>query len=158
MTYRDELEAAVHRANESERSLADERARSAQKDREIYALQAQLAQAQSQIARWVPPEARGEVAQWTAPIGNVLPAVRVGQIALWTATALALVAVALAGSGSETAGVIMAKTLCAVPGAAIGGHLSRRRPIGRYLLGALFGAVALRVLVEFFFVSLWPAL
>lgn len=160
MTYRDELEAALHRANESERALAEERAQSAVKDREIAVLRAQVQQMTSQLATVqpaYPPQPYGANVQ-AAYDSQPHPVAKVLQSILWVAVVIAGAVVLAAGSQRERDGVMMAQLLAFVPGAAIAGHLTRKRPLPRYFASIVLGAVASMVLVAFFFAAIWPSL
>lgn len=158
MTYRDELEAALHRANESERALAEEREQSALKDREIAALRSQLQQVSSQLATVqpaYPPQPFGAPAhRATEPH----PIAKMTQSILWVAVVIAGAVVIAAGSQRERDGMMMAQLLAFVPGAAIAGHLTRTRPLARYFASLVLGGVAAAVLVAFFFAAIWPSL
>ncbi len=159
MTYRDELEAALQRVHESERSLADERERSALKDREIATLRAQLQHMSSQLATVQPA--------YPQPVGTnyamgyetpTHPIAKMIQSVLWISVLIAGAVVLAAGSQRESSGVMMAQLLAFLPGAAIAGHLTRKRPLPRYFASIVLGAIASMVLVAFFFATIWRSL
>ena len=153
VTYRDELEAALHRARQGEQALAEERARSAQKDQQIQWLQQQLGSARSQLA----------VLGSVAPLGvasHAEPsrALRISQRVLWAIALLAVVLTGLAGSQRERDGIFMAQLAAPVWGAALAGQLTARRGIVPFLASLVLGALAGFVLMALFFGLLWPAL
>jgi hypothetical protein len=154
MTYRDELEAAIARAQQSERALADERARTAQMDAHIRGLQEQLGQAHVQLAVYgASPASRAP----TAPTG---PSERVSlaQRILWILVAISAGVVLLAASHRERDGVAMARLFFPLWGAAVGGQLAKRQPTGGYIAGLALGAVGGFLAMVLFFGLIWPAL
>lgn len=157
MTYRDELEAALHRAHESERALAEERAKTAVKDQQIASLQQQLGNAQSQLAVLQPAPMQGPL---RGPHGAsaVHPVVAVSQIALWVMALGAIVMIVALGSSRESDGVQAARMFGAIPFAAVAGQLTRTRPIGRYFASVALALLGAKLLIEFFFAAIWPAL
>jgi hypothetical protein len=152
MTYRDELEAAMQRAQHSEQALAEERARSLQKDQQIQWLQQQLGYAQSQLAVYQP--SAPFVTAAVAPSRGV----QIAQRVLWGLVLLTVIAVGLAASQRETDGVAMARLAAPVWGAAIAGQLAARGTVARYALSCALGLFAGGALMAFFFVAIWPAL
>ncbi len=153
MSYRDELEAALHRARQGEQALAEERARSAQKDQEIQWLQQQLGSARSQLA------VLGSVAPPAVAAHAGPPrALRITQRGLWALALLAMVLTGLAGAQRERDGIFMAQLAAPVWGAALAGQLTSRRAVGPYLASLVLGALAGFVLMALFFGLLWPAL
>jgi hypothetical protein len=153
MTYRDELEAALQRAQHSEQALAEERARTAQKDQQIQWLQQQLGQAQSQLAVYQPQQSPF-VSAAVAPSRGV----QIAQRVLWGFVLLTVIAVGLAASQRETDGVAMARLAAPIWGAAIAGQLASRGTVARYALSLGLGLFAGGALMAFFFVAIWPAL
>jgi hypothetical protein len=152
MSYRDELEAAVQRADQSERDLAEERAKSAVKDQQIAALQARLAQAQTGIAPVIQPGAITSASHAAHPIAVVI------QRFLWAIAAFAALSIAAAATQSESKGVAMAQLVGALPFSAIAGQLTTRRPLKRYFASIALGFVGGVAVLSLFFAAVWPSL
>lgn len=152
MTYRDELEAAVQRANQSERALAEEREKSLVKDQQIAFLQQQLANAQKGIAPVPSPHAITNATHAANPLARVV------QRFLWAIAAFCALAILAAGSQRESEGVLLARMLGAVPIAAIAGQLTVTRPLKRYFASIALALVGGFFLIELFFAAVWPAL
>lgn len=145
-TYRDELEAAMGRAEALERELA--RARDA--GEQLAKAQAELARTQSELARL--RAASGETPT-EVPAAN-RTAVRVSVVA----ALLAVGATGAAGYRSESYGMVMSYPAALAIGFALGAYLARRRTLavclgaGAGCAAALFGALAV------FYASIWLAL
>ncbi len=152
MTYRDELEAALQRAQQSEQELARERAQSMQKDQHIYWLQQQLAEAQKGLAVIPSPAAIGNATAMVNPLARGV------QRFLWALAAFAVLAIGAASIESESKGVALAQVLGAFPFAAIAGQLTLARPLKRYFASVALGFIGGGGLILFFFASIWRSL
>jgi hypothetical protein len=152
MSYRDELEAAVQRAEQSARDLAEERAKSAVKDQQIANLQAQLAQAQMGITPVVQPGAITSASHAAYPLAVVM------QWFMWALAAFAALSIAAAATQSESKGVAMAQLVGALPFAALAGQLTIRRPFKRYVASLALGLFGGAAVISLFFAAVWPSL
>ena len=153
MSYRDELEAATLRAAQTAKELEDERAKLLVKEQEIGLLQSALKQANSQlVVAHLDPVAVG------APPRVLSVSARALLICFGALSVMAITATAFSAMVSETLGMRVAQIALIVPASWLGIWLSRHRSVGAMLGYALLFAVVAEVMLQLFFLSIWPSL
>ncbi|MDP3274371.1 MAG: hypothetical protein Q8Q09_04200 [Deltaproteobacteria bacterium] len=152
MGYRDELDAARHRTDQAERSLADAQEKLALQARELAALKQLVHQ---------PPSGPGAIQTIAShrPSHTRHPQ---NAFALYLALALSALALlvigAIAVTGSERDAVAIALLCSPMPGALLGVAMAKRLHGWALVFAMLFGAASSFFAVGVFFHVVWPLL